>query len=324
MVLVLVNTSSFSLDAMAQDRKCEIRTIQSIYEPQVQGRYKRRAPSTSDPAPHNSTLYTPLTLINWNIEGIKTQLSDPDQQFQNADLVMLTETLNVDRPASLPGYTCISSPARQLAKYGRPVGGITLYAKPHLNLHLIHSSDSHIHADTVLGHILVYYFHPSKSAGDIIAQIVRDIHATRDPISIIGGDFNCRVDTNDTKPDTLLAFMSTLGFHLVNDPSVATFVNAQGGNSAIDLVFLRDGHVDGSPRTDVLRTPSRKHQRVFVWAKVKVVRPELYELHRKIGRLNEGRGTGGKTRQEGKKKERKEEKTGWFGKVRETWRKWFG
>lgn len=182
--------------------------------------------------------------------------------------------------------------------------------------------------DSVFGQILVYYAHPSKSAGDIIGDICRDLKDRRDHVSIIGGDFNCRIETNSTKSETLLAFMSTIGFRLVNDASVATFLSKHNnGASVIDLVFLKDDRVQGLPAVDVLRTPSRKHQRVFVRMRMRVANSELYELHRKIGEINELTSERGevkfKTKERGGKSREKEEK-GLFGKLRDKWKNWFG
>lgn len=147
-------------------------------------------------------------------------------------------------------------------------------------------------------------------------------------MAIIGGDFNCRIETNSTKSETLLAFMSTIGFRLVNDASVATFLSKHNnGASVIDLVFLKSNKVQGETAVDVLRTPSRKHQRVFVRADMKVANPELYELHRKIGEINGRTSDRGEVRfkqkdKGGKSKEKT--KSGIFGRLREKLKNWFG
>lgn len=227
-----------------------------------------------------------------------------------------------------PGYTCVASPAKQAAKYGRPTGGLTVYGKSHLNIRPIHISDTRIHLDSVFGQVLVYYAHASKSAGDIIGDICRDLRLRHEEVAIIGGDFNCRIETNSAKAETLLAFMSTIGFQLVNDASVATFLSKHnGGASVIDLVFLNTDKVQGKAAVDVLRTPSKKHQRVFVRAKLKVAHPELYNLHRKIGEINDRTSEKGEVTfrpktKGGKSKEKT--KSGIFGRIRDKWKNWFG
>uniref|UniRef100_A0A8D8YRD8 Endonuclease/exonuclease/phosphatase domain-containing protein n=1 Tax=Cacopsylla melanoneura TaxID=428564 RepID=A0A8D8YRD8_9HEMI len=323
-----------------------INTIQHIYEETHKGRHKRSARSSSNGTPSkdypgkNNSLFAPLSIINWNIEGIKYQLTHPEKLFQDADLVMLTETLNTERPASLPGYSCVASPARQLAKYGRPVGGLTVYAKPYLNLRPVHINDNRLHLDTVFGSVLCYYFHPSRTVGDIIGEICRDLKNHRDDVVLIGGDFNTRIETNDTKSDTLLSFMKTIGFELVNNPRVATFrsrgtsdsagnsargANAvESGNSVIDLVFIKEGKYDGKNRVDVLRTENRKHQRVYVRTKLKVKDPTLYELHRTIEKMNEEKGEEAEVKFNVKSKGKEKEKLGWVNKWKDKWRSWFG
>ncbi|KAL1462281.1 hypothetical protein WDU94_014130, partial [Cyamophila willieti] len=109
-VLVLMTEPSSSSDhQMNNDESLHgINTIQHIYEAH-QDRHKRSARSSQSGTPSkdssslNKSLFAPLSIINWNIEGIKYQLTQPEKLFQDADLVMLTETLNTDRPASLPG-----------------------------------------------------------------------------------------------------------------------------------------------------------------------------------------------------------------------------
>ncbi|KAL1451068.1 hypothetical protein WDU94_003362 [Cyamophila willieti] len=243
------------------------------------------------------------------------------------------------------GLHCVASPARQLAKYGRPVGGLTVYAKPYLNLRPVQINDNRLHLDTVFGAVLCYYFHPSRTVGDIIGEICRDLKNHRDNIVLIGGDFNTRLETNDTKSDTLLTFMTTIGFELVNDPSVATFCSlgtsgnarqsgnsargasgnaVQSGNSVIDLVFIKEGKYDGKNRVDVLRTENRKHQRVYVRTKLEVKDPALYKLHRTIEKINEEKGEEAEVKFNVKSKGREKEKVGWMNKWRDKWRSWFG
>ena len=51
--------------------------------------------------------------------------------------------------------------------------------------------------------------------------------------TFILGDFNCRLDINSTRTNTLLEFRGNDGFYCLSEPKEYTFVSAQG-SSTID------------------------------------------------------------------------------------------
>lgn len=219
---------------------------------------------------HRRKDYTLTTIVNWNIEGYEgVNKNSPDTDlFKNADLVMLTETLDTEDKINHPGYYKISSLALKPDK-GRPVGGMALLYKPHLELIEVSKSDNKIHATTPFGHIFSYYYNPDTNIADIIEEITHDIsNIDNTTTCIIGGDFNCRMDSHCTKGDTLLHLMNTYHFRLMNDPNEPTYY-AHNGTSTIDLLFVRSKKINVLYNFNVLNDPIRKHQRTFSTIRLK-------------------------------------------------------
>lgn len=175
---------------------------------------------------------TLLTIINWNVEGIDNFLrNSPDiNPFRNADLIFLTETLSVaEEPTHIPGYYGISSPA-QKHDQGRPVNGISIYAKPFLSIELINKSNNKVHINSSIGECICYYHNPNTNIEDIIQEITDDVFNTSNHTCIIAGDFNCRIDKDFEKGNLLLQLMTSLGFQLCNMTTEPTYITHNGGS----------------------------------------------------------------------------------------------
>ncbi|KAI5755637.1 hypothetical protein M8J77_018542 [Diaphorina citri] len=149
--------------------------------------------------------YNLLKILNWNIEGFKnaTNCSPEKNLFKDADLIILTETLNTDDLIQIPGYYRITVPAEK-PDVGRPVGGIAIFYKPFLNLNQVNVKQNRIHANSSIGTILCYYFNPETNIEDIVEDLTEDLSNIENETCIIAGDFNCRMDTTNQKGSTLL------------------------------------------------------------------------------------------------------------------------
>lgn len=213
-----------------------------------------------------------LNLVNWNIEGLKNvNNSSPDVEtklFENADILLLTETFCTEAPIPLQGYYATYSPAIQ-GELGRPIGGIALYSKPYLEIEPVCISENKVQAKSIFGTIIGYYFNPSHSLADIIAEITEDLLQSSETC-IIGGDFNCRIDRDDPRGKLLTEFMTSQSFRLLTDSSQPTY-RTHNGSSCIDLLFVRTNKQKVLKSYKVVLDPIRKHQRVVTSIRLKQV-----------------------------------------------------
>ncbi|KAL1446001.1 hypothetical protein WDU94_006622, partial [Cyamophila willieti] len=221
-----------------------------------------------------------LTLINWNVEGLKgVSTNSPETKlFKNADIICLSETFCTEEPPQFPGYYSIHQPATQ-GTLGRPVGGIALYTKPYINMNRVSINENKIIASSTFGQICYYYFNPRCEIEDIVHEITGDIVDT-EGTCLVMGDFNCRIDTENIKGQTLVEFMNSQNFSLVTDPNIKTYT-AHNGSSCIDLIFLRTSRLRYLKNYSVTLDPIRKHQRVSATLKL---RNTIYKKTENINR----------------------------------------
>lgn len=175
--------------------------------------------------------YSLLRILNWNIEGFKNVIANSPEKdlFKDTDLIILTETFCTDEQIQIPGYYKIESPAEK-PNAGRPKGGIAVFYKPFLSLHQVSIQQNKIQAQSILGNILCYYFHPDTSTEDITEEITQDLSSQDTQTSIVIGDFNCRIDKHTQKGNTLVQLMQSYGFQLVSNPNIPTYI-AHNGSS---------------------------------------------------------------------------------------------
>ncbi|RWS00432.1 uncharacterized protein B4U79_09248, partial [Dinothrombium tinctorium] len=209
-----------------------------------------------------------VKLLTWNIEGQKSvQKSCPELTiFENADIICLTETLSCDE-FTIKDYYTFHVPAIKLQR-GRPIGGISISVKAGLNPKLFGFNESRLIVETNIGVIYCYYFNPNSSLDDIIADITEDLMANVGN-AIVTGDFNCRIDMeNERGRQGLIDTFSLLGFDLVQNVSLITYVS-HNGKSCIDLVFINTRVKKSIISCNTLFNPIRKHQRVLTSFRVK-------------------------------------------------------
>uniref|UniRef100_A0A8D8ZCB9 Endonuclease/exonuclease/phosphatase domain-containing protein n=1 Tax=Cacopsylla melanoneura TaxID=428564 RepID=A0A8D8ZCB9_9HEMI len=204
-----------------------------------------------------------LKVMTWNVEGLTSTLKDsPDNDlFQNSDLVFLQETMCTKVPNQLQNYYNLSVLAEKQDR-GRPVGGLTILAKPNLNLQPVNQDMNRIQCKCRFGNIIGYYFNPDTHIEDIIQQLTEDLQTLDSQTSIIAGDFNCRVDIRNPRGDMLVQFMSSKYFRLLNDTSKQTYY-CHNGSSCIDLIFVKSNVTKLLKNFHVITDPHKKHQRVL-------------------------------------------------------------
>lgn len=201
-------------------------------------------------------------LVNWNIEGFSSVMrSAPENDIvRDADLVCLTETLACD-DICLQGYYAFSSYAVKPQK-GRPIGGITIFAKPHLQPKIIQKEDNYLSIHTSIGQVQCYYFNPSTDLHDILQSLTEHLQGNTD-CAIVTGDFNCRTDGDDPRGYDLVETMRLLNFELTTDENTPYTYISHNGKSNIDLTFINTGARKAVIKTYIAKNPIRKHQRVF-------------------------------------------------------------
>ena len=120
--------------------------------------------------------------------------------FKDADFVLLNETMNTNYITLKDYYTF-----NQMAK-GRPFGGLTVYIKPYLNPELIVQTENIIFTSTSICRFLLCYFNPDTAVDEIVSclyEVLNKHNFETRPMMIIG-DFNCKVDTENIKGNTLV------------------------------------------------------------------------------------------------------------------------
>ena len=77
----------------------------------------------------------------------------------------------------------------------------------------------------------------------IIVKTIIELHEAVEKVStkpiVLYGDFNCRIDNNDSREQELTTALSFMNLHLMNDPQERTYIS-KNGCSTIDLIFVSE------------------------------------------------------------------------------------
>ena len=195
----------------------------------------------------------------WNIEGLKSTLRDIDETepFYNADVVCLTETY-VAESFPIVGYSMSFSPATD-GNGNRLEKGVTILTKPWLEAKTLHLTEYQICISTTLLNIICCYYTPGMEMDDIINDVFLGLSKVDiEKVTVICGDFNCRVDTGN-RGKTLTEEFKTFGFQLANNVFLKTYV-ATTGESTIDLIYHNMESITDVPK--IMPTVTMRHQRV--------------------------------------------------------------
>lgn len=176
---------------------------------------------------------------------------------------MLTETFISYDPTDqiIPDFKSYYAEATKTQ--GRPSGGLAILVSPLLTPTRIVLKTEYLLAVEVPGttYIAAYY-----SPNTPVAEIVTDINEATLKIStktvVLYGDFNCRIDSDQSRGADLTDALLSMNLHLINDTAEMIYV-ASSGQSAIDLVYVTDDILTNA-RLRVDPTVGRKHQRVIV------------------------------------------------------------
>jgi hypothetical protein len=194
----------------------------------------------------------------WNVEGLQgLQRNSPDANlFEDADVLVATETLITEDTYALEGYYPFVSPAPR-AVMG---SGLAVFAKPHTDPVLVSLSNVHVAVRTKVYDIVAFYFSPATPLEDVIEGVSAAI-STLPPNrrrTIVLGDFNCRIDSGDRGEILAEVLREQFNLELRSNTEKHTFVGPQG-RSVIDLVFsdVRPVSVTTVPSLD------RRHLKVM-------------------------------------------------------------
>ena len=181
----------------------------------------------------------------WNVEGLRGLMnkSPESELFDDADIIVATETLLVDECFGIPGYYSFIEPAP------RPTmgHGIAIFSKPHLSPVLLSKSPHHVTVTSADMILVAFYFPPQFDIDDLImevADVVASLPWGNGKNVVVMGDFNCRLDCGDRGEVLQEVLRQQFALELRNQASVTTFRGPQG-SSVIDLVFSRDKPLRG-------------------------------------------------------------------------------
>src|SRR5579863_8909160 len=190
----------------------------------------------------------------------------PERLLDSVDIALLTETFLL-APEDIPGMRGF----HQLATMpeggrGRPVGGVSIYLRAGMpRLQCVFKDQYCLLLASKSLNFGVFYLPPNLDGVEVIDIVSAGIaHLDLRIPTVIGGDFNCRIDDgrHDEKGEVLLSFLLERGLQLVNCKRNYTYV-CGNGRSTIDLLFH---NIEPSLEIDhrVLDVTFRKHLPVTV------------------------------------------------------------
>src|SRR5690606_28289935 len=160
------------------------------------------------------------------------------------DIVLLTETF-LTEPFILRNFRHHQSLANRSPGPGRPSGGISCLSKLDCNASMLFKSQYVLvtQLKNPLVNVLACYMPPSLSTCDVLTSMLEALCNTKSSIStVIGGDFNCRIDsTYNSKTTSLVNGLLDMGFWLVSSPTPYTYL-CHNGKSTIDIFFTNIVH----------------------------------------------------------------------------------
>jgi sorting nexin-29 len=198
------------------------------------------------------------------VEGIRSLLRRAGEiQLFSTDVILLTESLAKDATAPLlPDYYMFDTPRSESSR-GLAIGTRTPAT-------CLAKGDHYLAVETLGVIFMVAYFVPNTPMDEIL-MIISGALASLDPNKpmILGGDFNCRIDTGRRGTD-LSEQLYQYGFSLINERLQPTYV-APTGSSTIDLMFYRGKQQIKPTHTSIHPHELRKHLQVIVSWEIKEV-----------------------------------------------------
>jgi hypothetical protein len=202
-------------------------------------------------------------LLLWNVDGLSgtlNQITD-NNFFKGYDLLCFVETMAL-KNVNISGYHSINLLATKENR-GRPVRGISIFYN---NIFGEVKNSIKIKDCTLITFfqnfvIILCYFHPGMNEIDIEDELLTafgKINDINDTNIILLGDFNCRLDKNNSKAVSLLELTSRYGLSLCNDSQIKTFGMPRFG-SVIDLVFVSKNFNNENIQVDPLASNKTHH-----------------------------------------------------------------
>ena len=87
---------------------------------------------------------------------------------------------------------------------------------------------------------------------------------------MIFGDFNCRIDGQYDRGETLTDLLLAYNLRLINDPQVPTYY-CHNGRSTIDLVYANE-LIPRIPHLEIKEHPMTKHCQIYTTVPIEVTK----------------------------------------------------
>ena len=150
---------------------------------------------------------------------------------------------------------------------GRPSGGISILVKPtQLPIHTLYKNTHALTIETRYLNIICVYFPPNTPASSIVADIAECTQhiSQKDKPTILGGDFNARIDIQTNKFEILNEHLEQMGFIMESNAEMKTYI-CHNGSSTIDLVYVRHiAHTKITYAEMTILEGFRKHQPLHI------------------------------------------------------------
>ena len=167
--------------------------------------------------------------------------------------VMLTETFLTHDPDEQL-IRDFSFYARARKSEGRPSGGLAVLMSPLLlDTRCIFKNENILGIESQKTTFIVSYYSPKSP----VAEMVVDLSSVMNRVttkSVILCDFNCRIDSQDSRAKDLIEALFLFNLHLINSAQEMTF---------IDLVFVSED-LFGDADLQIIPTVARKYQQLEI------------------------------------------------------------
>ena len=141
-------------------------------------------------------------------------------------------------------------------KYGRPFGGLELYAAKHLAPQTVSKTNSHIAIRFGKYVVIGVYYQGTMALDDITIDLMSVINKQPNTTEyIIGGDFNIKPESHNF--DELNELLSQNGISLMSDQSKVTYFGTNGV-SCVDHIY--GSHSIETENTKVLVSGISDHE----------------------------------------------------------------
>ncbi|XP_018495048.1 uncharacterized protein LOC108864261 [Galendromus occidentalis] len=176
---------------------------------------------------------------------------------------MLTETFLTNEPEEqiIQHYKSFTAGAQKTK--GRPSGGLAILASALIpNMKTMFKNEYALGVQDENTTYIVAYYKPNTPVAEIIIDIHNIVNKIVTKSVILYGDFNCRIDVEDSRARSLIEAFLLLNLHLLNKSQDTTYI-AHNGRSTIDLIFVTADLVPFT-KMKIMPTVDRKHQRIIV------------------------------------------------------------